>query len=170
MTYELLYIVSGDYTEKEVEGVQETVLALLAKYGATPGRHENLGKIRLAYPIKGIQFGTYILVYFEAAPEAMQELDRGLALAPEVLRHMITVPSKLAQERKYEITSYVAPLSEEAREARGGDVATTPPRRDMPKLMAPTPAALAPTTPISMEELDQKLDAIAEGGDITKQA
>src|SRR3989339_998914 len=111
--YELLWIIPTQYADTEIENIMATLKAVVEKEGAAVKRQENLGRIKLAYPIKGVRHGSYVLFQFEAETEVMTEIDRRIRLAEEVLRHQITVMPKGADQKKYEISSYVAPLSEE---------------------------------------------------------
>ncbi len=163
--YELLYIVSAQYTDQEVEGVQKLVSDLLEKNGAKIASQQNLGKIKLAYSIKKQRHGTYILVYFDADPNTVKETNRLLGLMDEVLRHTMLIAPAGSESRKFEISSYVAPLSEEGKrvDVRPTKAATT---RTKPKeeLAPPTPSASsAEESKMSIEELDSKLDKILEG-------
>ena len=164
--YELLYILPSKYAENEVDAVVATVTAIAEKAGAAFVSTKVLGRLKLAYVIDGSRFGTYVLCYLNAEPSAIPVLDRAFGLADEVLRHTILSAKEGDEKKKVEISSYVAPLSEEGREER------TPERR--PITAAPTPvrpaptAALKPAEPaMSIEELDKKLDEILDA-DVTK--
>jgi hypothetical protein len=64
---------------------------------------------------------------------------------------------KGAEKKTYEISSYVAPLSEEAEAAQ----ASYQPKAK--EIVPATPVAVEPEKPaMSMEELDKKLDEILE--------
>ena len=181
--YELLYIVPGQYTDTEVEGIRKNVLGLIEKINAQVTRHDNLGKIKLAYPINKVRHGTYILIHFELELHDFSVLDSELRMSHEVLRHQIIVAPKGAADRKYEISSYVAPLSEEAPRRESSGSTRTPsraPAHTPTRTPAPTPAPAAPATPLappppvvkeesnlSVEELDKKLDELLED-DMTK--
>lgn len=165
--YELFYIVPTVYTDVEIAAIQAEIITLLEAVGAKILRHENLGKIRLAYPIKSQHHGSYVLVHFDAEPSVLSELNRKLGLTDSILRHTLLARAPGALEKKFELTSYVAPLTEEAKKDR-----ESTPRRAPAKQVfhnAPTAQAVAPVAvarevaPMSMEELDQKLDKILEG-------
>lgn len=169
--YELLYIVPTQFTDDEIPEIEKKVGALVEKVGGKVVSSTNLGKIRMAYTIKKIRHGSYILAYFDAEGEAIAELDRQLRLTDEVLRHTILDRPENADPTKFELTSYVAPLTEEAKKAAPSK---KKPRVERPKAAAPAtaPAEIAPPAPsatsseeskMSMEELDQKLDKILEG-------
>lgn len=166
--YELLYIVPSQYTDEEVGGVQTTIATLIEGFEGKVLRNESLGKIKLAYTIKKVNHGTYVLVHFNAAGSILSELDRKLRLTDEVLRHMITERKADALEKKFEISAYVAPLSEEGRTERKSDKRAPKKVEQAPKIAPPAPAD-AEESKMSMEELDQKLDKILDG-EIEKKA
>lgn len=163
--YELLYIVPSQYTDEEIGGIQSTIATLIEGFGGKVLRNENLGKIKLAYTIKKVNHGSYILVHFNAEGAKLAELDRKLRLTDEVLRHMITERKSDALEKKFEISDYVAPLSEEGRtETRKNDKrGSKPAAKSAEKIAPPAPADNADESKMSMEELDQKLDKILDG-------
>ena len=164
--YELLYIVPAIHTDVEIGQIQENITKLLDAACAKVLRNENLGKIRLAYPVKTQRHGSYILVHFNTEPTAVQDLNRRLTLSDEILRHTILVRPSGALEKKFELSSYVVPLSEEARAER-----STSHRHSAKAGVTKKPfEQIAPPTPsvekqpaMSMEELDEKLDKILEG-------
>jgi len=166
--YELLYIVPAQFTDDEVPGVQKNIAGFIEKYGGKLVSETNLGKIRLAYPIKKVAHGTYILAYFDAEPSAVKGLDRELTLHDEVLRHTILKRAPGALTRTFEISSYVAPLSDEAR-AQKRDVKTVKRSDEVSaSAMIEEEAVLAPSatsaeeTTMTMEDLDKKIDEILD--------
>ncbi len=182
--YELFYLVPSQFTDEEVSGIQKTVAELLKANSATILRDENLGKVSLAYPIKKVTHGTYVIVHFDAEPSVIKELDRRLKLMDEVLRHMLLERAAGAAQKKISLSSYIPPLNEEGRRTLGEEKKEETARSPRKAPSAPTPkpapapvaskpeAQIAPPTPsattaeeskMSMEELDQKLDKILEG-------
>ncbi len=172
--YELLYIVPTQYTDEEVLGVQKNIGAFIVKHGGNVVSEKNLGKIRLAYPIKKVSHGTYMLSYFDCDPATVKDLDRELTLHDEVLRHTIITRPDGALERTFELSSYVAPLSEEAKLQRR-DAPRPGATRHAPVHVAPAmieeTTMLAPLKPsgtsaaestMSMEELDKKIDELLD--------
>ncbi len=57
---------------------------------------------RLAYPIEGHHEGLYMLCYFDAAPEAISEIERRVRLAEGVLRFLILKIDEATRERDQE--------------------------------------------------------------------
>lgn len=164
--YELLYIIPGQFDDNEVDGIIKEVATLVeTEASAKITRNESLGKIKLAYIIKKVQHGTYVLVHFEAEPEKIEGIDRAFRLRDDILRHTIVDMPKGAADRTFEIKTYVAPLSEEARDKRK----EKPRAKSKPALPAPTPAVKDGAEKLSVEDLDKKLDKILEA-DVTKEA
>lgn len=158
--YELLYILPAKFADTEIDGLRAKVAGMIEAAGAKVTRNESLGKIKLAYIIKKQQHGTYVLVHFSAETPVIAVIDRQFRLSDEILRHMIVdlVPSQ--EKAVVQIQSYVAPLSEEARDLprrpTGTATASAAPR-------AAAPAAASDVAPsMSMAELDKKLDEILE--------
>lgn len=164
--YELLYIVGSQFTDEEIGGIQGIMTKLLETAGAKILRNENLGKIRLAYPIKKIRHGSYILVHFDAEGSALSDLNRRIGLTEEVLRHTILERPEGAVERTFELSSYVPPLSEEAKvekeTKRPSSSKSSKKKAEEIEIAPPTPAS-AEDASLTMEELDQKLDKILDG-------
>ncbi len=175
--YELLYIVPTQYTDDEVVEIKTKIADVVQKNGGTIISSEVLGKIKLAYPINKIRHGSYVLTYFDAEPEAIKEMDRLLSLSEELLRHTIVARPAGAENRIFEISAYVAPLSEEAKEqTREGaparlrkTAASTLDAIAQPASLAPS-ATSAEESKMSMVELDKKLDEILDAEDVTKTA
>lgn len=171
--YELLYIVSNHYTDEEISKISEQISGEVTAVGGTIVSSQSIGKIRLAYPIKKQRHGTYMLVYFDAESPAIEPLNRKLILTDEILRHVITSRRPGAEKETYELTSYVAPLSEEARREKQKDhseeVSRPAQHRFVDAEIAPPPPSekSAEEQKMSIEELDKKLDALLDA-DVTE--
>ena len=159
MKYEMLYIVPQQFSDAEVNGIMERAAEMVKKAGGTIPRHEILARLKLAYPIKHAKHGTYVLAHFDIAETAVNELDRQVGLTDEILRHQILVLAKGAENKKYDLVAYVAPLSEEARHERepSGMMA-----RPKPVQVQATVPAKVEESPFNMAELDKKLDEILD--------
>ncbi len=88
--YELLLVLPGTLDEKEA-GKQVQEIKDLVSSGAQDVELNNLGKVRLAYPIKQIRYGYYYTLVFNAEPEAVGVISGKLKLRSDVLRSMITI-------------------------------------------------------------------------------
>lgn len=163
MTYELLYIIPTRYTDAEIEGIQIKVRGFIEKFGGQVIKEENLGRIRLAYPIKQNRHGSYILTYFTAEPIMLVDLENLLRLNDEVIRHMIVQLPKGVPDQQFTVESYVAPLSEEDEEEKKPRRASLPEATKaevVPSTTSETEPIVKEEKPLSIEELDKKLDEI----------
>lgn len=104
--YELLTIVTGSVSDTEIDGVRANLEELLKKHTSAIHYTHNLGRRKLAYPIKHQGNGTYLLCEFDADGESIKKLERALALTTEILRHCIVrrkkVGSPVPLERREE--------------------------------------------------------------------
>jgi hypothetical protein len=86
------------------------------------------------------------LAYFEAEPEAMSKINETLRLSADVLRHLVVSRSPYLTK--------IPSFAELAEIRTDGEDAAPRPRQMAPVQMAPKAAA----APVSMEEIDKKLD------------
>lgn len=87
--YELLLTLPGTLDEKEVEEKSNTILEIVKTIGSNVEIH-NLGKIRLAYPIKQIRYGYFFTIVFQSEKSGARILEEKLRHNREILRFMIT--------------------------------------------------------------------------------
>jgi len=87
--YELLLVLPGTLDEKEA-GKQVEEIKTLVSANSQDIELNNLGKVRLAYPIKQIRYGYYYTLVFNAEPAAVKVISEKLKLRPDVLRSMIS--------------------------------------------------------------------------------
>lgn len=161
--YELLYIIPAHFADTEIDSVRAKIAGMVEATGAKVTRNETLAKIKLAYPIKHQRHGTYVLVQMEGEPTLVAPLDRQLRLSDDVIRHLITERNPALDKKTYEISAYVPPLSDEARDVRrpmtGAPAASSAPR---PAAEAAPVAKAAEVSNMSMADLDKKLDEILD--------
>ncbi|HSG80490.1 MAG TPA: 30S ribosomal protein S6 [Acidimicrobiia bacterium] len=91
-TYELMTIFRPELAETDVRSEVATVEAALASLGATVTSSDFWGKRRFAYEIKHLHEGYYALVTFEGSNDAVDTVDRALAISDNVLRHKFIKP------------------------------------------------------------------------------
>ncbi|MFA5029958.1 MAG: 30S ribosomal protein S6 [Patescibacteria group bacterium] len=153
--YELLYIVSNQYTDDEAEKIKTKVDGLIKKYGGLIGYNENFGKKRLAYPIKKALHGYYLVTEFEMEDaSALKGLVNDLNLDKEILRaQIITRPKNIREELAKARSSRPrinAPLNKD----------------EVIKEKAPKDKDDAKSKKISIENLDEKLDEMLKDDNI----
>ena len=87
--YELLYIISSSATEEQREGVIEKIKALIEKNGGEIVGTDKMGMKKFAYPIDFKNEGFYVLVNFNANPEAISVINNAMNITENVVRQMI---------------------------------------------------------------------------------
>ena len=149
--YELLYIVSNQFTEDELKSIREEVAKLIEKYNGQIGKDDFLGKKKLAYPIKKIIHGYYVMVEFELeTPSQLKDINAELKLYKKVLRAQIITKVKGIEEK--------AKAKREKREKS----AMEKPEETTP-VETPTPVRIKQD---KTKDLDEKLEEILQDDDI----
>jgi len=95
--YEVMVILEPALEESQVQQIINRSTEVLTKGNGTVNRVEKWGKRRLAYELNHRTEGYYVLFDVTSTPAPMDELDRALRLADDVLRHKIVrIPEKAA--------------------------------------------------------------------------
>lgn len=88
-TYETLFIIHPDVEESEMNKVITVIQDVITNSGGTIIKLDKWGKRQLAYQIQKKHDGFYVLMYFEAPPTVIIELNRRFRLTDSVMRHLI---------------------------------------------------------------------------------
>jgi small subunit ribosomal protein S6 len=88
--YELMLVLRPDLPDDKVQGTLERTARAIAAGGGQIVKQAPWGRRRLAYPIDHHREGSYYVLLFEAPATAISELERGLQISEEVLRHLVT--------------------------------------------------------------------------------
>ncbi len=99
--YEMMVIIDGDVDDPKAQAWMKTISDEVDKAGAA--LHDKIdwwGKRQFAYPIDKKPSGYYLVAQIVAAPGALDELERVLRLADEIVRHkLIRLPEEEAERR-----------------------------------------------------------------------
>ena len=87
--YEMILIISPDVVDDKFGATVDNVSQFITERGGIIAEVERWGKRRLAYPIKHVLEGSYLLVRFRSRPSSSKELTAGLQISEEVLRYML---------------------------------------------------------------------------------
>ena len=88
--YELIYIVNSNTERKKNELAMKEISKKLEEAGSKIINHIIWGKKKLAYPIKGNSYGTYILAHYQGGNnDKLHEFDSWIKLSDLCIRHMI---------------------------------------------------------------------------------
>lgn len=154
--YEMLYIISSQFTENELPAIRKKVETIVQKYGGIIGLNELLGKKKLAYAIKKAIHGYYIVIEFGLADAAnLKSINTELTLDKEILRTQIIIKPKLPSKaaKKRDLKAKVASIDN----LRPSDALT-----DKPKLKIRDTSKEGRI----MKNLDEKLEEILKNDNI----
>ncbi len=87
--YELVYVVSPDATDEQVNELHTQVEGIAQRMGGTIEKTENWGRRRLAYEIGRHKEGPYVLEVIDGSGELMKEIDRRFKVTDLVIRHLV---------------------------------------------------------------------------------
>ncbi len=88
--YELMLVLRPDLPDDRTQAVLDRTARSITGAGGQIVKVAPWGRRRLAYPIDRYREGSYHIVLFDAPSEAIVELERGLLITEEVLRHLVT--------------------------------------------------------------------------------
>ena len=86
--YEVIFIVKP-MEEDATNAVIEKFTKLIQANGGKIEKEDRWGKKRLAYEIKDMTEGYYVLLYVNAEPACVAECDRVMKITDDLLKHMI---------------------------------------------------------------------------------
>jgi small subunit ribosomal protein S6 len=96
-TYEGLFILKselqGEHLEKEMDFIKNEIV----KQRGEIAEAKLLGRRRLAYPVKKMKEGLYLLVNFASQPDVIDKFLKRLALNANVLRSGVFLKGKGSQ-------------------------------------------------------------------------
>ena len=88
--YELMLVLRPDVADDRSQAVIDRTTRQIVASGGQIVKVAPWGRRRLAYAIDRHREGSYHIVLFDAPGEAVAELERGLLITEEVLRHLVT--------------------------------------------------------------------------------
>jgi small subunit ribosomal protein S6 len=89
--YELMLLLRPDLEDDKLQSAVEKVTRAIVNAGGSLSKVSPWGKRRLAYPIQHLRDASYFLIHFDIEPSAVREIERGLLISEEILRHLVTV-------------------------------------------------------------------------------
>ncbi len=98
--YELMLVLRPDVPDERVQATLDRVTRSITGYGGQIVKVSPWGRRRLAYPIGPHREGSYYIVIFEAGAEAVAELERGMRITEDALRHLVTRIERPAAARR----------------------------------------------------------------------
>lgn len=86
--YELVFIVKI-LEEEALDKAITKVENLINNNGGNIEKTDRWGKRRLAYEVKDMMEGFYVVIYFNGQPATVKELDRVIKITDDILKFMI---------------------------------------------------------------------------------
>ncbi len=87
--YEMVVIFNPTLSDDQLEAAINNVTNFITGKGGTVPEVARWGKRTLAYPIKHVSSGTYILAKFGLKPGFSKDLENHLRITEAVLRHLL---------------------------------------------------------------------------------
>jgi small subunit ribosomal protein S6 len=87
--YELMLVFSPDAPDERISAIIDRTTRQITADGGQIVKVAPWGRRRLAYPIDRHREGSYHIVVFEAPSGSILEVERGLLITEEVLRHLL---------------------------------------------------------------------------------
>ena len=120
--YEILYIVRPELDEEHVNEAVASVTRLIENLGGHSQKTDIWGRRRLAYEVRHLREGHYVLTDFQVEPARVPEMETTLKISDTVFRHLIVrkpEPSRkrAAEERKRSAAAAAAQAAAAAAEA-----------------------------------------------------
>ena len=147
MIYDLSYILSGNLSDTEVAEKQKEKSAFLKGLDLKVLHDEALGNKKLPYQIKNVKFGHFFRFVFESAGDVMNKIEKTFSLDTDIIKYFATKRTSWNPEKN---RVWRTEVSERAALER----------KDKP--MAPLSAPIVVGTPMTDEELNEKIDKILE--------
>ena len=89
--YELMLLFRPDLEDDQLQAAVERVTRAIVNAGGGLSKISPWGRRRLAYPIQHHRDASYFLIHFDIEPAAVREIERGLLISEEILRHLVVV-------------------------------------------------------------------------------
>jgi small subunit ribosomal protein S6 len=100
--YELMLVIRPDVADDRSQVVIDRVTRQITAGGGQILKVAPWGRRRLAYPIDRFREGSYHIVLFAAPAPVLPELEHGLLISEEVIRHLVTRDERPAKPTRRE--------------------------------------------------------------------
>ena len=87
-TYELMFIVRPDMADEDLDKLISTLETAVSAASGTVKNVERMGKRRLAYTVRRLHEGVYVLLTVEGSGGLMHELERRLRVTEPVIKFL----------------------------------------------------------------------------------
>jgi small subunit ribosomal protein S6 len=98
--YEILYIVRPELDDEQLQAAIATVDKLIESLGGATQKTDVWGRRRLAYEVRHLREGQYVLTDFQIDPARVPELEGTLKISDTVFRHLVVRKPEIKARRK----------------------------------------------------------------------
>jgi small subunit ribosomal protein S6 len=91
--YESVWVVNGDLPDEEVKAAIDKFTRIISTQGGMLVGLDDWGRRKLAYKIKGVTRGYYVLADFAGLPATVKELERNYRIDDRIIRYLTTQKS-----------------------------------------------------------------------------
>jgi small subunit ribosomal protein S6 len=85
-----MLVMRPDTPDEQVDAIVDRATRQVTSDGGQIVKRSPWGRRRLAYPIGPHREGSYHILLFDAPSNAILELERGLNISEDVIRHLVT--------------------------------------------------------------------------------
>jgi small subunit ribosomal protein S6 len=172
--YELMYILASSVSDDQIPQTTQGIEQFVVDNGGSEISHEELGKKKLAYPIKKTRNGHYGVITFTAEGKGVNALDAKLRTQKAtIIRHIIVnidehlVRLEKDKEAQAKMNRNRPPEAIAADKAKEAEAATPSAPATKPAREPKAPKEDKPKTVVTEEVLDEEIEK-ALNEDITK--
>jgi small subunit ribosomal protein S6 len=114
--YESVWVVNGDLPDEEVKSVNDKFSRIISVQGGMLVGLDDWGRRKLAYRIKGVTRGYYVMADFAGTPETVKELERNYRIDDRIIRYFTSKKADRVdlEALKTEMAAKAAPAAEAA--------------------------------------------------------
>ncbi len=87
--YDVVFIISPEVADDALEVIINNISQFITGKGGVIANVERWGKKRLAYPLKHLLEGNYVLIKFKMNAMWSRELESNLQISENILRHLL---------------------------------------------------------------------------------
>lgn len=119
--YELMLLFRPDLEDDKLQSAVEKVTRAIVNAGGALTKVSPWGKRRLAYDIQHFREASYFLLHFDIAPAQIREIERGLLISEEILRHLVVVLEDRGELSEEDLPPAATPRGEDEDDASDDD-------------------------------------------------
>ena len=112
--YELMYIIRPDLDDEQVTAAVASVRSLIETNGGAVLKTTSWGKRRLAYEVKHLRDGYYMIVRCDLDAAKVKDIERALTIHDSVFRHLLTIAPDKTDPSQVQDEEFVATSEEGA--------------------------------------------------------